>query len=104
MKYKVDENISPVVHPSGSVSAALRKKVKDELDQMERDGMLANVTEPTPWISSMIVVRKKNKDQVRICIDPSDLNKAIPREHFPMNHIDEIATRSHGSQYCSTRC
>ena len=99
---KVDENISPVVHPSRSVPVALRKKVKDELDQMERDGILAKVTEPTPWVSSMVVVRKKNKDQVRICIDPSDLNKAILREHFPMNHIDEIATRLHGSQYFST--
>ena len=99
---KVDEKISPVVHPSRSVPAALRKKVKDELDQMERDGILAKVTEPTPWVSSMVVVRKKNKDQVRICIDPSDLNKAILREHFPMNHIDEIATRLHDSQYFST--
>ena len=58
---KVDENIFPVVHPSRSVPAALRKKVKDELDQMERDGILAKVTETTPWVSSMVVVRKKNK-------------------------------------------
>ena len=91
-----------LLHPSRSVPVALRKKIKDELDQMERDGILAKVTEPTPWVSSMVVVRKKNKDQVRICIDPLDLNKAILREHFPMNHTDEIATRLHGSQYLST--
>ena len=60
---KVDENISPVVHPSRSVPVALRKMEKDELDQTERDGILAKVTQPTPWVSSMGVVRKKNKDR-----------------------------------------
>ena len=39
---------------------------------------------------------------VRICIDPSNLNKAIKREHFPMNSIDDIVTRLHGSKYFST--
>ena len=67
---KIDENISPVVHSSRSVPATLRKKVKDELDQMERDGTLAKVTVSTYWVSSMVVVRKKNKDQVRIWTDP----------------------------------
>lgn len=28
--------------------------------------------------------------QVRICIDPSDLNKAINREHYPMHTIEEV--------------
>ena len=98
----VDESVSPVIHASRSVPAALRKKVKDELGQMERDGILAKVTEPTPWVSSMVVVKKKDKDKVRICIDPSDLNKAIQREHFPMNSIDDIATRLCGSKYFTT--
>ena len=50
----------------------------------------------------MVVVSKKNSDRVRICIDPTDLNKAIQREHFPMNNIEEIVTRLHGSTCFST--
>ena len=64
---------------------------------MEEIGILKKVTEPTPWVSSMVVVKKKTKNAVRICIDPSNLNKAIKREHFPMNSIDDIVTRLHGS-------
>ena len=48
----------------------------------------------------MVCVRKKD-GRVRICIDPSDLNKAVLREHFPMNSIDDVATRLHGSKYFS---
>ena len=99
---KVDEDVRPVVHPPRSVPSALRDKVKDELNRMEEIGILKKVTEPTPWVSSMVVVKKKTKNAVRICIDPSNLNKAIKREHFPMNSIDDIVTRLHGSKYFST--
>ena len=99
---KVDEDMRPVVHPPRSVPSALRDKVKDELNRMEEIGFLKKVTEPTPWVSSMVVVKKKTKITVRICIDPSNLNSAIKREHFPMNSIDDIVTRLHGSKYFST--
>ena len=99
---KVDEDVRPVVHPPRSVPSTLRDKVKDELNRMEEIGILKKVTEPTPWVSSMVVVKKKTKNAVRICIDPSNLNKAIKREHFPMNSIDDIVTRLHGSKYFST--
>ena len=99
---KVDEDVRPVVHPPRSVPSALRDKVKDELNRMEEIGILKKVTEPTPWVSSMVVVKKKTINAVRICIDPSNLNKAIKREHFPMNSIDDIVTRLHGSKYFST--
>ena len=49
-----------------------------------------------------MVVVKKTKNAVRICIDPSNLNKAIKRGHFPMNSIDDIVTRLHGSKWFST--
>ncbi len=50
----------------------------------------------------MVVVRKKNTDRVRICIDPTDLNTAIKREQFPMNNFDDIVTRLAGSKVFST--
>ena len=49
----------------------------------------------------MVVVRKKN-NRVRICTDPSDLNRAILREHHPMSSTDDIATRLQGSKVLST--
>ena len=36
----------------------------------------------------MVTVVKANGD-VRICIDPKDLNKAISRKHYPMNTVKE---------------
>ena len=98
---KIDNTVAPVVHPPRSVPAAIRQQVKDELEHLEKCGIIARVTEPTQWVSSMVVVKKKN-GRVRICIDPYDLNKAILRELHPMSSIEDIATRQEGSTVFST--
>ena len=98
---KIDSSIRPVVHAPRQVPAPIRDQVRAELQHLERCGIIAKVTQPTAWVNSMVCVRKKS-GRVRICIDPTDLNKAILREHYPMNSIDDIATRLHGSRYFST--
>ena len=89
---KIDDTVTPVVHPPRSVPAALRQNVKDELVHLEKCGIIAKISKPTQWVNSMVVVQKKN-GKVRICIDLRDLNEAILREHHLMNSIEDIATR-----------
>jgi hypothetical protein len=38
----------------------------------------------------MVAARKKKTNEIRICIDPRDLNKALLRPHHPMRTIEEI--------------
>ena len=59
---------------------------------MEEEGIIKKVTEPTLWVSSMVVVKKKT-GQLRICLDPRDLNENIIRENYPLSTIESIATR-----------
>ena len=70
---KVDPSVSPVVHTPRPIPVAIRTQVKEELDQLEHAGVIAKVSNSTKWVSSMVVVRKKN-NKIRICIDPTDLN------------------------------
>lgn len=77
--------------PPRRVPVALRDHIKEKLDEMVASGILAPVTEPTEWVSSMLVIVKPNN--LRICLDPSDLNKAICREHYQMPTVEEVATR-----------
>ena len=43
-----------------------------------------------PWVSSVTFLRKPN-GEVRVCLDPSNLNKAIIREHHKPMTVEEIA-------------
>jgi hypothetical protein len=60
------------------------------------------VGEPYPWCSQLHVVNKKTtspQKDVRITIDPRELNKALLREYYPMKTIEEIITRTDGSKF-----
>ena len=79
-----------MVHPPRKIPFTLRQKVKEELDRMEKLGVIRKAEEPTEWVSSLVVVEKPN-GKVRLCLDPRDLNKAIQREHYPMETVEEVA-------------
>jgi len=59
--------------------------------------IISPVTEPTPWVSSMVVAQKKD-GKVHICLH---LNKAIMRSHYPLPTIEEVTTRLANVKYFS---
>ena len=66
-----------------------------------RDGIITTVEQPTKWVNSVVLVRKPNGD-VRICLDPVDLNKALKREHYPLKTVEEVASRMSEAKVFST--
>jgi len=98
---EVDESITPVIHPPRKLPISLLEPVKEKLFEMEQDGIIVKEEEHTPWVSSMLVVDKRQgkgkgqptKDEIRICIDPRDLNTALKRVHHPMVTIEEVADK-----------
>lgn len=75
--------------------------MKTVLDEMCSEGIIVPVDQPTDWVNAMVVVEKKNGN-LRICIDPRPLNKAIKREHYHLPTIEEITARLSGAKYFST--
>ena len=65
---------------------------------MESMGVIVKVFEPTELVSSMLAVIKPNGN-VRICIDPKDLNCAIKCEHYPMKTIEDVAAKPSNAKY-----
>ena len=86
-----DKTVKPVQNNPRRVPIPVQKELKKKIDDLEEMGVLAKVKEPTPWISSMVVVRKPNK--LRVCLDPLELNKVIIRNHYPTPTIDDVAPK-----------
>lgn len=95
---KVDETVRPVVHPPRNVPVALRDRLREELDKLVGEGIITPVTEPTMWVSCLVLVKKP--DKLRICIDPQDLNKALLTAHYPLPTIEYVATRLSNAKIC----
>ncbi|KAF8088931.1 hypothetical protein N665_0526s0004 [Sinapis alba] len=62
------------------------KAVNDEVDRPLDAGFITEVRYPE-WLANLVVVKKKN-GKWRICIDFTDLNKACPKDSYPLPHID----------------
>ena len=60
--------------------------------------MIASVDVPTERVSNITAVWKPDKKQVRICLDPRDLNKAIRRNHFYMPTINDVLPKLKGAK------
>ena len=61
------------------VHLPLKDAVKNEIDRMEKIGVIKKIEEPTDWSAGMVVVPKQN-GSVRICVDLTQLNKSVSRE------------------------
>ena len=57
---QIEENAMPVIHAPRKIPAALRDKLKLELEKMETDNVIAQVDEPTEWVNSLVVIEKPN--------------------------------------------
>ncbi|XP_040356411.1 uncharacterized protein K02A2.6-like [Ixodes scapularis] len=83
----------PAASPKAVTGCRVPVSVKPQLEKtirnLEQRGIIKSVTEPTPWVSRMVVATKKNGD-MRICIDPQALNEALERERHPLPILDDI--------------
>ena len=61
---------------------------------MEAAGLVRGVLHPT-WLANPVVVRKAN-GKWRLCIDYTDINKACPKDPFPLPRIDQIVDSTAG--------
>ena len=69
----------------------------DELNRMEKAGVISKVAQPTPWCAGMVVIPKKNS-KVRICVDLKPVNRSVLREVHPLPKVDEILARLSGAK------
>lgn len=101
-KMTLDPEAQPVVRPARRIPVAMRERVKTELDRMTDLGVIAPVSEPSEWVSAMVATHKKNSDEIRLCIDPRDLNKVLKRPHHPMRTVEDVAAQMPHSTVFST--
>ncbi|GFW60405.1 hypothetical protein TNCV_942721 [Trichonephila clavipes] len=67
---------------------------------LEKEGIVSKVNKPTDWVQSLVIVEKPNGN-LRLCLDPRDLDKVIKREHYQIHCTDDIISRLEGKKIFS---
>ncbi|KAL5479357.1 hypothetical protein EMCRGX_G022870 [Ephydatia muelleri] len=98
---EIDEMVHAVQNRPRKIPHTMKEAVENKLTQLVDLGVIAPVDVPTEWVSNITAVWKPDKKQVRICLDPRDLNKAIKRNHFYMPTIDDVLPKLKGAKIFS---
>ena len=91
----VNTLVPPVAQALRRVPLALLPKVKAELDRMVNENVLVPI-DASDWVSNMVIAHKAN-GAIRICVDLSDVNKAIIPDRYPLPTIEELSEFFAGS-------
>jgi hypothetical protein len=72
-------------------------RIKEEIDRLLKEEinrlLKANFIRPyryAEWISNIVPVEKKGSDKIRVCIDFRNLNRATPKDEYPMLIADML--------------
>jgi hypothetical protein len=72
---------------------------KAEVHRLLEAKFIEPVAYPT-WLSNVVMVQKKSS-KWRMCIDFTSLNKACPKDNFPLSRIDKIVDSAAGCEVMS---
>ncbi|XP_063077523.1 uncharacterized protein K02A2.6-like [Engraulis encrasicolus] len=96
-KIKLKDNVKPfALSLPRRVPLPLHDKVKEELQRMEKMGVIVPIEEPTDWCAGMVVAPKPN-GKIRICSDMTRLNEYICRERHILPAVDETLAKLAGA-------
>ena len=91
---QVDLSVTPKQTPCQPVIVHLKELFKQEINKMLQAGILKPVHQATHWINTFGLVEgtdKLGKLKLRICLDPTSLNKAIVHKPYHFKTPEDIS-------------
>jgi hypothetical protein len=74
--------------------------VKEEVDRLLQAGFI-QPCRYVDWVSNIVPVEKKNMGKIQICVDFRNLNRATPKDEYPMPFADLWMDSASGNKVIS---
>ena len=91
---KVNPLVTPRKQPHRRPSKEHAEAVREEVARLKQARAIKEVFYPE-WLANTVVVKKKS-GKWRVCVDFTDLNKACPKDPFPMPKINQLVDATVG--------
>ena len=93
-KLKVDPERKPIQQKRRAFAPKRDQAIVEEVTKLLTTGFIREVYYPD-WLSNVVLVKKAN-GKWRMCVDFTDLNKACPKDSFPLPRIDQLVDSTAG--------
>jgi hypothetical protein len=97
--FNVDPSFRPRKQRLRKMSEDKAEGARNEVKRLLSAGVIREVTYPE-WLANTVMVKKANW-KWRMCMDFTDLNKACPKDEFPLPGIDSLVDAAASSELMS---
>ena len=96
IEHKLNVNLEkkPVQQKRRVFALERNQAITDEVNKLLSVGFIREVYYPK-WLANVVLVKKAN-GKWRMCVDFTDLNKACPKDSFPLPRIDQLVDSTAG--------
>ncbi|XP_021748588.1 uncharacterized protein LOC110714389 [Chenopodium quinoa] len=98
-KLNVDRRARPVRQKKRNFSTEKIEAIKSEVNKLLAEGFIEPCTYPE-WLANVVMV-KKPSGKWRMCVDFTDLNRACPKDCYPLPRIDKLVYSTSGHELLS---
>ncbi|KAL0400130.1 UNVERIFIED_CONTAM: Transposon Ty3-G Gag-Pol polyprotein [Sesamum radiatum] len=98
-KLNVNPTFRPVRQKKRSFGTEKNEIIKEEVEKLLTAGYIRPV-QYLEWLANVVLVPKTNK-KWRMCIDFTDLNRAGPKDSYPLPRIDALVDSTVGCEMMS---
>ena len=98
-RLNVSPSFKPIKQKRRSFALERQKAINEEVSKLLQAGAIREVEYPE-WLANVVLIKKAN-DKWQICIDFTDINKACPKDSFPLPRIDLIVDATAGHELLS---
>jgi len=95
----MDTQVRPVRQRRRKFNEERRQAIRDETQKLLAAGHIREVQYPE-WLANVVLVKKSN-GKWRMCVDFTDLNKACPKDSYPLPSIDSLVDSAAGCKLLS---
>jgi hypothetical protein len=96
---KIHPDAKPVSQKPRRQSIKRKDFIREEVRKLLRAGFIEEVHHPV-WLANPVIVPKAN-GKLRMCINYTNLNKACPKDPYPLPRIDQIVDSTSGCDLLS---
>ena len=86
-------------HKRRIFASGRNKVVTEEVEKLLEADFIREVFYPD-WLANVVMVKKSN-GKWRMCVDFTDMNKACPKDSFPLPRIDQLVDSTAGHKLLS---
>ena len=95
----IDPRYRPIRQKQRTFAPERNQAIAAEVTKLMAAGFISEVTYPD-WLSNVVLVKKSN-GKWRMCVDFTDLNKACPKDSYPLPRIDLLVDSTAGYEMLS---